>query len=62
MIWDALKVAVSAPDAESAKVILEAAEVIIAEPDLSVCYDQKGRKYDLPIFTLSDPINVLPDD
>merc|ERR1739845_41631 len=45
VIWEALKVAVA--DLESAKVILEAADVIIAEPDLSVVYDQKGRKYEI---------------
>ncbi|QDZ20065.1 ubiquitin domain-containing protein [Chloropicon primus] len=58
VIWDALKVAVSADDIESAKLILDAADVIISEPDLSVCYDQKGRKYELPVFVLSDPINL----
>ena len=46
-------------DLESAKVILEAADVIIAEPDLSVVYDQKGRKYEIPIFCLSEPINLI---
>merc|ERR1711977_104458 len=57
VIWEALKVAVA--DLESAKVILEAADVIIAEPDLSVVYDQKGRKYEIPIFCLSEPINLI---
>merc|ERR1711937_897302 len=61
VIWDALKVA-TATDIESAKLILEAADVIIAEPDLSVCYDQKGRKYELPVYVLSEPINILPDE
>eukprot|EP00205_Picochlorum_sp_RCC944_P002015 CAMPEP_0182607188 /NCGR_PEP_ID=MMETSP1330-20130603/1923_1 /TAXON_ID=464278 /ORGANISM="Picochlorum sp., Strain RCC944" /LENGTH=105 /DNA_ID=CAMNT_0024825731 /DNA_START=115 /DNA_END=432 /DNA_ORIENTATION=+ len=57
VIWEALKVAVA--DLECAKVILEAADVIIAEPDLSVVYDQKGRKYEIPIFCLSEPINLI---
>ena len=61
VIWDALKVAVSAEDVQSAKLILEAADVIIGEPDLSVCYDQKGRKYELPVYVLSEPINLMPD-
>ena len=62
VIWDALKVAVNADDVQSAKLILEAADVIVAEPDLSVCYDQKGRKYELPVYVLSEPINLVSDE
>lgn len=54
--------AVNADDVQSAKLILEAADVIVAEPDLSVCYDQKGRKYELPVYVLSEPINLVSDE
>ena len=54
--------AVNADDAQRAKLILEAAGVIVAEPDLSVCYDQKGRKYELPVYVLSEPINLVSDE
>jgi hypothetical protein len=29
---------------------------------LSVCYDQKGRKYELPVYILSEPVNILEDE
>ena len=48
-----------AADPETAKVILEAAEVIISEPSLRVCYDQKGHMYQIPLFCLSEPINLV---
>lgn len=41
MIWDALKSA-SEVDIQSAAVILDAAEIIVASSDMSLCYDQKG--------------------
>jgi hypothetical protein len=61
VIWDALKGAIDV-DRESAKLILEAADVIIEKQDLSVCYDQKGRKYELPVYILSEPVNILEDE
>ena len=61
VIWDALKAAVDV-DRDSAKLILEAADVIIEKQDLSVCYDQKGRKYELPVYILSEPVNILEDE
>mmetsp|Transcript_13487 Transcript_13487/g.33882 ORF Transcript_13487/g.33882 Transcript_13487/m.33882 type:complete len:103 (-) Transcript_13487:1745-2053(-) len=41
VIWDALKSA-SEVDIQSAAVILDAAEIIVASSDMSLCYDQKG--------------------
>ncbi len=61
VIWEALKAA-STVDVETARVILEAAEIIIASPDLTVCYDGKGRKYDIPVYVLSDPRNLARED
>mmetsp|Transcript_1538 Transcript_1538/g.3939 ORF Transcript_1538/g.3939 Transcript_1538/m.3939 type:complete len:114 (-) Transcript_1538:562-903(-) len=63
-IWEALKVAVAAAqiaDLETAKVILDAAGVIISEPNLSVCYDEKGHEYEIPVYCLSEPINLQED-
>ena len=40
-IWDALKAA-AALDDEMAKAVLEAAEVKVMRPDMSVCYDARG--------------------
>ena len=60
-IWTALKAACEAPDFDTCKVIIEAADIIVASPNMRVCYDQRGAKYDLPLYVLSDPENLVQD-
>jgi hypothetical protein len=60
VIWDAIKAAAEA-DLPTACLILESAGVIIAEEDMRVCYDERGCRYDLPVFVLSDPDNLAAD-
>lgn len=57
-IWDALKAA-CASDLEMAKVLLDAAEVKVMKPDMSVCYDARGFRYELPQYVLADPANLV---
>lgn len=57
VIWDALKAACEA-DLETAQLILESAGIIVAAADMSQCYDERGAKYDLPNYVLSNPSNV----
>ncbi|KIY94710.1 Ubiquitin domain-containing protein 1 [Monoraphidium neglectum] len=56
-IWDALKAA-CASDPEMAKVLLDAAEVKVMKADMSVSYDARGFRYELPPFVLADPSNL----
>ncbi|GBG71656.1 hypothetical protein CBR_g9071 [Chara braunii] len=56
-IWDALRVAVEA-DLSMAQTIVESAGIIVSSEDLSCCYDERGAKYDLPNYVLSDPVNL----
>lgn len=58
-IWDALKAACDA-DLETARAILQGAGVIVAAADMSICYDERGSKYELPRFVISDPSNLVP--
>ncbi|GBF91389.1 hypothetical protein Rsub_04129 [Raphidocelis subcapitata] len=58
-IWDVLKAAVASEPA-LAKVLLEAAEVKVVRHDMSVSYDSRGFRYELPQFVLADPTNLLP--
>lgn len=58
VIWDALKGAAES-DASTSKLILDSAGIVIGPPDLTVCYDERGAKYELPKFVWSDPINGL---
>jgi hypothetical protein len=59
-IWDALRAACAA-DASLAKVLLDAAEVKVTRPDMSVCYDARGFRYELPQYVVADPSNLLAE-
>lgn len=56
-IWDALKAACEA-DMATARLIIDSAGIIIAAEDMTVCYDERGAKYELPTYVLSDPSNL----
>lgn len=57
-IWDALK-AVTEADNSMKRVIIESAGIIVGSDDLTVCYDEKGWKYELPKYVLSGPTNLI---
>mmetsp|Transcript_9171 Transcript_9171/g.12440 ORF Transcript_9171/g.12440 Transcript_9171/m.12440 type:complete len:148 (+) Transcript_9171:255-698(+) len=60
-IWDALKAAVEGSP-EMRIVILESAGVMVAQPDLTLFYDERGVKYELPKYLLGFPTNLLKED
>ncbi|KAJ6423491.1 hypothetical protein OIU84_024449 [Salix udensis] len=49
-IWDALQAAAEA-ELALAQAIVDSAGVIIQNADLTVCYDERGAKYELPKST-----------
>lgn len=57
-IWDALRAATGL-DPATALVVLDAAEVKVMRPDMSICYDSRGFRYELPQYVLSDPGNLV---
>ncbi|XP_010542324.1 PREDICTED: ubiquitin domain-containing protein 2 isoform X2 [Tarenaya hassleriana] len=59
-IWDALRAAAEA-ELPLAQAIVESAGVIVQNPDLTVCYDERGAKYELPKYVLSEPTNLVQD-
>ncbi|KAH9617508.1 hypothetical protein KSS87_007812 [Heliosperma pusillum] len=59
-IWDALRAA-SEADLSLAQAVIDSAGVIVQNADLTVCYDEKGAKYELPKYVLSEPINLIRD-
>eukprot|EP01024_Parvocaulis_polyphysoides_P042441 TRINITY_DN38804_c0_g1_i1.p2 TRINITY_DN38804_c0_g1~~TRINITY_DN38804_c0_g1_i1.p2 ORF type:complete len:128 (+),score=21.89 TRINITY_DN38804_c0_g1_i1:184-567(+) len=61
-IWDALKAAAEAPGSETTKLIIDAAGIIVSSSDLSVVYDEKGAKYELPNYVWSAPTNLVVVD
>ncbi|XP_059664420.1 uncharacterized protein LOC132310235 [Cornus florida] len=59
-IWDALRAAVEA-DLTLAQAIVESAGIIVQIPDMTICYDERGAKYELPKYVLSEPTNLIHD-
>uniref|UniRef100_A0A452ZMD0 DC-UbP/UBTD2 N-terminal domain-containing protein n=2 Tax=Aegilops tauschii TaxID=37682 RepID=A0A452ZMD0_AEGTS len=59
-IWDALRAATDA-DLTLAQTIVDSAGIIVSNPDLTLCYDERGAKYELPNYVLSEPTNLIRD-
>ncbi|KAF5185064.1 Ubiquitin domain-containing protein [Thalictrum thalictroides] len=59
-IWDALK---SAAEVELtlAQAIVDSTGVIVSSADLTTCYDERGAKYELPNYVLSEPTNLIQE-
>ncbi|CAA6673015.1 unnamed protein product [Spirodela intermedia] len=54
-IWDALRAAAEATDLALAQAIVDSAGIIISSADMTTCYDERGAKYELPKYVLSEP-------
>ncbi|KAL0289558.1 UNVERIFIED_CONTAM: Ubiquitin domain-containing protein 2 [Sesamum calycinum] len=57
-IWDALRAAAEA-DLTLAQAIVDSAGIIVQNPDLTVCFDERGARYELPKYVLSEPKNLI---
>ena len=62
-IWAALKLAAETllrphGDLALCYAVIESADVIVAKPDMTVCYDTMGARYDIPKWVLRNPSNV----
>ncbi|KAJ0018913.1 hypothetical protein Pint_10332 [Pistacia integerrima] len=60
-IWDALRAAAEA-EITLAQAIVDSAGVIVQSEDLTICYDERGAKYELPKYVLSEPTNLIRDN
>ncbi|CAN4082196.1 unnamed protein product [Withania somnifera] len=60
-IWDALRAAAEA-DISLAQTIVGSAGIIVQAPDLTVCYDERGAKYELPKYVFSEPTNLTGEN
>jgi hypothetical protein len=58
-MWDAIKAACEAEDMDTSRLILETAGIIVARHDMTVMYDERGVKYELPKYVLCEPSNLL---
>ncbi|PWA78227.1 ubiquitin domain-containing protein 1 [Artemisia annua] len=60
-IWDALKAAAES-EIQLAQAIVSSAGIIVQNPDLTLCYDERGAMYELPLYVLSEPTNLIPEE
>ncbi|KAL3520086.1 hypothetical protein ACH5RR_018235 [Cinchona calisaya] len=60
-IWDALRAAAEG-DLTLAQAIIDSAGIIVQNPDLTICYDERGAKYELPKYVLSEPSNLIREN
>lgn len=61
-IWQALKSAVEACEAKNfqlAQAIIDSANIILPNGFLNDCYDELGNRYQIPIYVLVKPSNLL---
>ncbi|XP_045612963.2 ubiquitin domain-containing protein 2 isoform X2 [Procambarus clarkii] len=61
-IWDALKAAALAienQDYDLAQAIIDGANITLPNGALTDCYDELGTRYQLPVYCLSYPLNIL---
>ncbi|CAG5075486.1 Similar to ubtd1: Ubiquitin domain-containing protein 1 (Danio rerio) [Cotesia congregata] len=64
-IWDALRAgatAAEAADYQLAQAILDGANISVPNGFLTECYDELGTRYQVPIYCLSYPINIVKED
>lgn len=59
VIWDAIKASCESDDLATARLILDTAGVIVARPDMTIMYDERGARYVLPKYVLSAPSNLV---
>uniref|UniRef100_A0A4W5MUJ6 Ubiquitin domain containing 1b n=1 Tax=Hucho hucho TaxID=62062 RepID=A0A4W5MUJ6_9TELE len=63
-IWDALKaatVALECNDHELAQAIVDGASITLPHGSLTECYDELGSRYQLPVYCLAPPVNLISE-
>uniref|UniRef100_A0A671LW90 Ubiquitin domain-containing protein 1 n=1 Tax=Sinocyclocheilus anshuiensis TaxID=1608454 RepID=A0A671LW90_9TELE len=63
-IWDALKAAALAlecNDHELAQAIVDGANITLPHGSLTECYDELGNRYQLPVYCLAPPVNLITE-
>ncbi|XP_063059854.1 ubiquitin domain-containing protein 2 [Engraulis encrasicolus] len=63
-IWDALKAAAQAfegNDHELAQAIIDGASITLPHGALTECYDELGNRYQLPVYCLCPPVNMIEE-
>ncbi|KAG7275598.1 hypothetical protein CRUP_030632 [Coryphaenoides rupestris] len=63
-IWDALKaaaVALECSDHDLAQAIVDGASITLPHGTLTECYDELGNRYQLPVYCLAPPVNLISE-
>ncbi|KAI3680836.1 hypothetical protein L6452_35612 [Arctium lappa] len=56
-IWSALRAAAES-DLPYAQAIIDNNGIRLRNPDMTVCYDGGGARYELPLYVLAEPTNL----
>ncbi|PWA78225.1 hypothetical protein CTI12_AA219380 [Artemisia annua] len=56
-IWEALRAATEG-DLRNAEKIIRDNKISLGNLDMTVCYDESGTSYNLPLYVLSEPTNM----
>ncbi|GKD94755.1 ubiquitin domain-containing protein 1-like protein [Tanacetum coccineum] len=59
-IWDALRRATES-ELHIAQSIIDSHGIVLHCPDMTVCLDNKGTRYELPLYVLSEPVNLIQE-
>lgn len=57
--WQALRQAIEAKDRKTANSIITTAEMTLPNGMLTEAYDALGYKYDVPVYCIRNPSNLL---
>ena len=57
-VWLALREAAET-DAETARLLLQIAEIFTEKDSMTVCFDTNGLRYELPVFVINDPVTYF---
>ncbi|XP_078429246.1 uncharacterized protein LOC144701330 [Wolffia australiana] len=58
-IWETLRAAAEVTNLAHAQLLLDCADIIVSATDMSVCHDERGTKYELPLYVLREPTNLI---
>nr|GEY24230.1 hypothetical protein [Tanacetum cinerariifolium] len=59
-IWDTLRQATES-ELHIAQSIFDSHGIVLHCPDMTICLDNKGARYELPLYVLSEPVNVIQE-
>lgn len=61
-MWDAIRAAATQSDVAMQEAIVASAGLFLPNGDLTLVYDERGFRYEIPLFCLSPPSNITSEE